>query len=136
MKKHHFLNCILFLVVLVSTISFKNREIYVFAQEISQKEYTDRLEKYWWGYRRYISNDQISKISTELDFIAAEVGILGEVTLPISFLNPIAGLLISGILEISSYYYWLVSTYLIKMNKGNGVAIDFNTGIIFRITPL
>lgn len=136
MNKNFVLNYIMIIVVLVGILSFSNSKVYVFAKEIICCDSTDKIEKHWWGYRRYISNEQISKISTDLDCIAAEIGILGEITLPISFLNPIAGLLLSGILEISSYYYWLVSTYLIKINKGNGVIIDFNNGVIFKITAI
>ena len=45
----------------------------------------DRIEKHWWGYRRYISSDQISKFSTELDLLATELSLIGGLTTPISF---------------------------------------------------
>lgn len=96
----------------------------------------DRIEKHWWGYRRYISNDQIEKFASSLDSIAAEFGFFGRLSVPISFFNPLAGILINGILELSSSYCWLLSTYITKINKGNGVVIDFNKGIVFKIKAI
>lgn len=96
----------------------------------------DRLEKYWWGYRRYISNEQVSKFASEFDSIAAELSLFGGLCVPVSFINPVAGVLASGILEIYSSYCWFISTNIVKLNRGNGVIVDFNKGIIFKIKPI
>lgn len=96
----------------------------------------DRIEKHWWGYRRYISSDQISKFSTELDLLAAELSLIGGLTTPISFLNPLAGVIVGSMFEITSYYCWLLSTYFIKIDKGNGIIVDFANGFIFRVRAM
>ncbi|EIA24003.1 hypothetical protein SFB2_114G0 [Candidatus Arthromitus sp. SFB-2] len=96
----------------------------------------DRIEKHWWGYRRYISSDQISKFSTELDLLAAELSLIGGLTTPISFLNPLAGVIVGSMFEITSSYCWLLSTYFIKIDKGNGIIVDFANGFIFRVRAM
>lgn len=96
----------------------------------------DRLEKYWWGYRRYISNEQVSKFASEFDSIAAELSLFGGLCVPVSFVNPVAGVLASGVLEIYSSYYWFISTNIVKLNRGKGVIVDFTKGIIFNIKPI
>lgn len=136
MKSNILLKFSIVIIIFISSFSFNVKCTYGLNEKIDNLQSIDRIEKHWWGYRRYISNEQISKITTDIDFIAAEIGFLGEATLPISFLNPLAGIIVSSVLEISSSYYWLVSTYLVKVNKGNGVVIDFNNGLIFRIKPL
>ncbi len=125
---------ILFLFIFIGNLSLLHSK--TFACEINIEQTIDRLEKHWWGYRRYVSNDQISRCSTKFDLMAAEFSLAGGLTIPISFLNPIAGLVVSSVLDLSSSYFWLLSTYIQKINKGNGVMIDFSKGIIFKIKPL
>ncbi len=96
----------------------------------------DKIERHWWGYRRYISDEEISRFASKFDSLAAELSILGGISTPISFLNPIAGGIASAVFEISSSYCWLISTYFIKINRGKGIMVDFTKGIVFRIKPL
>lgn len=96
----------------------------------------DRIEKHWWGYRRYMSSDQIAKFSTELDLLAAELSLIGGLATPISFLNPLAGVIAGSMFEITSSYCWLLSTYFIKIDKGNGIIVDFANGFIFRVSAM
>ena len=120
---------------------YLNGSLLVEAREVNyfEKKSTitiDKLEKSWWGYRRYISNEKISIFSEQFDCIAAELSLFGGLSYPISCLNPIAGVLISGALEIASSYYWIIATYIEKVNKGNGVVVYFRNGFIFKIVPL
>lgn len=96
----------------------------------------NKIEKHWWGYRRYVSDDEISRFVNKFDSLAAELSLLGGLATPISFLNPIAGGIASSIFEISSSYCWLLSTYFVKVNKGKGIVIDFTKGIIFRVRAI
>lgn len=96
----------------------------------------NRIEKYWWGYRRYLSDEEISKFASIFDSLAAELSLLGGLSTSIIFLNPIAGGIASAVFEISSSYCWLLSTYFVKINNGNGIVIDFTKGIIFRIRAI
>lgn len=113
-----------------------NQGIHCYCSSLHTNEVVDRIERHWWGYRRYMSNEQVSKFSSKFDFVAAELGFVSGVSIPISFLNPLAGIVVSSILDLSSSYCWLLSTYVSKVNKGNGVIIDFTKGIIFRITGI
>lgn len=106
---------------------------YCYSQNLYKNETIDRIEKHWWGYRRYMSNEQVEKFSSKFDFVAAELGFVSGISIPISFLNPLAGIVVGSVLDFSSSYFWLLSSYVSKVNRGNGVIIDFTKGFIFRI---
>ena len=127
---------ILFIFICFSSLFLVNTQVYANDTCIHKLEFVDKLEKHWWGYRRYVSNEQILKFSSQFDSMAAEFSFFGGLSFPIGFLTPLAGILISGILELSSSYCWLLSTYMVKINKGNGVIIDFSNGFIFKIKAI
>lgn len=134
MRKYSISKYVLFIFIFLSSFISVDTSVYGLDECIINKiDLGDKIEKHWWGYRRYVSDEQISKFSTQFDFMAAEFSFFGGLVIPISILNPLAGILIGGILEFSSSYCWLLSTYIIKSNKGKGVIIDFNNGIVFRI---
>lgn len=135
MRKNVF-KYILFLVIFIGNLCLLHSKTFAYEINMEKTKIIDRVEKHWWGYRRYVSNDQISKFSTKFDLMAAELSLAGGLTIPISFLNPIAGLVVSSVLDLSSSYCWLLSTCIQKINEGNGVMIDFTNGIIFKIKAL
>ena len=95
---------ILFIFICFSSLFLVNTQVYANDTCIHKLEFVDKLEKHWWGYRRYVSNEQILKFSSQFDSMAAEFSFFGGLSFPIGFLNPLAGILISGILELSSSY--------------------------------
>lgn len=133
MKKYSIAKYVLFIFIFLSCFISTNIKVYALDDYVQKIDLGDKIEKHWWGYRRYVSNDQISKFSSQFDSMAAEFSFFGGLVIPISILNPLAGILIGGILEFSSSYCWLLSTYIVKSNKGRGVIIDFSNGVVFRI---
>ncbi len=127
-----YIKCLIFTCIFINLVIF-TQGIRCHCKNVYVSESADRVEKHWWGYRRYVTNEQVSRISSQFDFLAAELGFVGGISIPISFLNPFAGIFVSSVLELSSSYYWLLSTYVSKINRGNGVIIDFSNGIVFRI---
>ncbi len=135
MIKKLVINKLVFIIICFNFLIFNTKYCYSL-QEFKVNFSEDRLEKHWWGYRRYISNEQISKFSNEFDVMASELSLFGGLCLPVGFVNPIAGVLVSGVLELYSSYFWFISTSIVKCNRGNGVIVDFTKGIIFSIKPI
>lgn len=136
MRKILIVKYVLFIFICLGSFFVTNANVYAVDNCIQEINLGDKIEKHWWGYRRYVSDEQITKFSSKLDSIAAEFSFFGRLSVPIGFFNPLAGILINGILELSSSYCWLLSTYIIKINRGNGVIIDFNNGIVFKIKAI
>lgn len=136
MRRNLIAKYVLFIFIYLCSFFVININAYAEDNCIQKINLGDKIEKHWWGYRRYVSDEQITKFSSKLDSIAAEFSFFGRLSVPISFFNPLAGILVNGILELSSSYCWLLSTYIIKINKGNGVTIDFNKGIVFKIKAI
>lgn len=126
------------IVILYILVSIKLYTEFTYASENFNKNIinVDKIEKYWWGYRRYMSSDQVCKFSNDFDLLAAEFSLIGGLSTPISFLNPLLGIITSSMLEISSSYCWLLSTYLANVDRGNGIIIDFTNGFIFRVRSI
>ncbi|BAK80957.1 hypothetical protein [Candidatus Arthromitus sp. SFB-rat-Yit] len=130
------LKIIIFILCILVSIKFHTE--FAYANDNFNKNVinVDKIEKYWWGCRRYMSSDQVSKFSNDFDLLAAEFSLIGGLSTPISFLNPLLGIITSSMFEISSSYCWLLSTYLAKVDRGNGIIIDFINGFIFRVRAI